>query len=296
MTDSIQSLSHQIASADDLHGIVRSMKALALSNIALFEQAVQALNEYAHVIETGLGACFRDIGPINPLFEQRITTRQKGMTAIVFGSDHGLVGQFNDIIAEYATRQITAHDGMNKIYAVGERIGNRLVDLGVEISGIYPVPHSVTAITPLIGKILHAQETTGGSENANELHVYFNRPDFGTDYNPVSQQVLPFNNQLRNQWMSIDWPSQNLPQVMGQGTMTASALIREFLFVVIYRACALSLASENASRLAAMQRADQNIDELLVQLRGRYHHLRQRTIDEDLFDIVSGYEAQMKRT
>lgn len=48
---------------------------------------------------------------------------------------------------------------------------------------------------------------------------------------------------------------------MGGGTTTLRTLIREYLFVSLFRACAESLASENASRLTAMQRADKNVDE-----------------------------------
>ena len=40
-----------------------------------------------------------------------------------------------------------------------------------------------------------------------------------------------------------------------------------------------------------MQRADKNIDELLVQLQDDSHQLRQSSIDEELFDVVSGFEA-----
>ena len=69
------------------------------------------------------------------------------------------------------------------------------------------------------------------------------------------------------------------------------ALLREYLFVSLFRACAESLASENASRLAAMQRADKNIDELLENLNGKFHRLRQAGIDEELFDVISGFEA-----
>jgi hypothetical protein len=61
--------------------------------------------------------------------------------------------------------------------------------------------------------------------------------------------------------------------------------------ISLFRACAESLASENASRLAAMQRADKNIDELLEDLNGRFHRLRQSGIDEELFDVISGFEA-----
>ena len=42
---------------------------------------------------------------------------------------------------------------------------------------------------------------------------------------------------------------------------------------------------------AAMQRADKNIDELLEDLNGTFHRLRQSGIDEELFDVISGFEA-----
>ncbi len=40
-----------------------------------------------------------------------------------------------------------------------------------------------------------------------------------------------------------------------------------------------------------MERADKNIDELLQDLGGTFHRLRQRAIDEELFDVISGFEA-----
>lgn len=45
------------------------------------------------------------------------------------------------------------------------------------------------------------------------------------------------------------------------------------------------------SRRAAMQRADKNIDELLADIKGAFHHMRHSGIDEELFDVISGFEA-----
>jgi F-type H+-transporting ATPase subunit gamma len=64
-----------------------------------------------------------------------------------------------------------------------------------------------------------------------------------------------------------------------------------YLFISLFRGCAESLASENASRLAAMERADRNINELLEHLTGAFHRLRQSGIDEELFDVIAGFEA-----
>jgi len=72
---------------------------------------------------------------------------------------------------------------------------------------------------------------------------------------------------------------------------TLQSVIHEYLFISLFRACAESLASENASRLAAMQRADKNIDELLGILNTTFHRQRQGNIDEELFGVVARFEA-----
>jgi F-type H+-transporting ATPase subunit gamma len=90
------------------------------------------------------------------------------------------------------------------------------------------------------------------------------------------------------------WPSQNLPELLNSESSTLLAFVHEYLFVSLFRACAESLASENASRLAVMQRAEKNIDEMLKEMHLSFHQLRQSGIDEELFDLISGFEAQAK--
>ena len=127
-------------------------------------------------------------------------------------------------------------------------------------------------------------------ENAG-LWVFHNRPLSGALYEPVSQRLLPLDAQWQQGLAKIHRPTTNLPEVMGGGSATLRLLIREYLFISLFRACAESLASENASRLAAMERADKNINDLLEQLHGSFHRLRQSSIDEELFDVISGFEA-----
>ena len=53
----------------------------------------------------------------------------------------------------------------------------------------------------------------------------------------------------------------------------------------------MTASRENASRLAAIQRADNNIGDLLETLNATFHRVRQSGIDEELFDVVAGFEA-----
>jgi F-type H+-transporting ATPase subunit gamma len=134
-------------------------------------------------------------------------------------------------------------------------------------------------------------ETRRNRGEVTDLYLFYNRPASGAVYTPVSQRLLPLDETWRRELAELPWPTQNLSEIMGDDTETLRALIREYLFVSLFRACAESLASENASRLAAMQRADKNIEELLEDLDRTFHRLRQSGIDAELFEVTSGFEA-----
>jgi F-type H+-transporting ATPase subunit gamma len=123
------------------------------------------------------------------------------------------------------------------------------------------------------------------------LNLFYNRPASGTVYSPVIQRLLPLDENWLRERAGFSWPTKNLPEIIGGYTGTLRALISGYLFVSLFRACAESLASENSSRLAAMQRADKNINDLLKDLNSSFHRLRQSDIDEELFDVISGFEA-----
>ena len=99
-----------------------------------------------------------------------------------------------------------------------------------------------------------------------------------------------------SQMRELQWPTKLPPQIAGAARPTLLALISGYLFTSLFKACAESLASENASRLEAMQRAEKNIGDLLDDLNKKYHRLRQSSIDEELFDVVSGFEALKSET
>lgn len=289
MSETTESLRKKIDRANDLQSVVRTMKALAASSVGQYEKSVSALSDYYRTVELGLEVCFREIAFPAPAEQARKSTGSIG--AVVFGSDQGLVGQFNDIIADYAVQKLAALPGKPQVWAVGERVYSRLADAGLPLVGLFTVPRSVKAVTPLIGQILVESEKLRNRDENAELYLFYNRHKTRATYEPVSQKLLPLDARWANELAKHSWPTRNLPEVMGNTVETLEALIREYIFVSLFRACAESLASENASRLAAMQRADKNIEEMLEDLNGEFYRLRQSGIDEELFEVVSGFEA-----
>jgi F-type H+-transporting ATPase subunit gamma len=290
MTDTAASLRRKIASAGDLESVVRTMKAMAASSIGQYENAVHALDDYYRTVQLGLAASFRQDASAGA--STRVSQQEAGtIGAVVFGSDQGLVGQFNEDMVAFLVQTLESLPGDKRVWAVGERIQSRLADTDLNVRGGFTLPNSISAITPLVGQILIEMEAQREKGAITQVYLFHNRPRTGAIYTPVSQRLLPLDSLWRRDLAAIHWPTNNLPEVMNGGEQTLLALVREYLFVSLFRACAESLASENASRLAAMQRAEKNIDELREDLNRTFHRLRQSGIDEELFDVVSGFEA-----
>ena len=293
MADATASLRRKIGSATDLQSVVRAMKAQAAASVGQYRQSVAALGAYALSVEAGLGVCFRLDAPALATAPPPRRADRGVVRAVVFGSDQGLVGRFNDIVLDHAR---AALPGGSRFWAVGERIEASLVDSGTPPLGAFAVPGSVQGIAALVGELLPAVIAEAGAPEltgaAAEVHLFYNRPTSGSSYAPVGQRLLPLDERWRRELALRSWPGTVLPEVLGSQAATLGALIREYLFVSIFRACAESLASENASRLAAMERADLNIDKMLGTLQDRFHHLRQDSIDEELSDVISGFRAR----
>ena len=291
MSDTLESLRRKIGGADDLESVVRSMKALAAASIGQYERSVLALADYYRTVELGLVVCWRNRDAADIEQVGRPGAAAKTVNAVVFGSDQGLVGQFNDVLAEFVAQALHTLPGEKKVWAVGERIHSRLADAGLVPVGLFAVPTSVNAITPLVGQILIEGEAHDAQDEIGQLYIFHNRPKSGAAYEPVSQHLLPLDDKWGLRLTHLPWPTGNLPEVIGGHELTLRALVREYLFVSLYKAAAESLASENASRLAAMQRAEKNIDDLVGDLNQTYRRLRQTSIDEELFEVISGFEA-----
>jgi F-type H+-transporting ATPase subunit gamma len=287
-----ESLRRKLSGAEDLKSVVRTMKAVAASNIGQYETAVSSLGDYYRTVSLGIIAYFRQ-EKINTIVEQKEIkgNSEKLICAIVFGSDQGLVGQFNDSLTDFVSHSLQALMGKKEIWAVGERVQLLLSDIGYNTSKLFSVPGSVNAITPLVQQILAQSEAVFNKNKTNEIYIFHNQPKSAADYVPTVQRLLPLDEKWRQSLTALEWPTKLIPQVIGGIKPTLLALIHAYLFTSLFKACAESLASENASRLAAMQRAEKNIDELLDELSHKFHSLRQSSIDEELFDVVSGFEV-----
>jgi F-type H+-transporting ATPase subunit gamma len=292
---STESLKRKIKSAQDLQSVVKTMKALAAVSIRQYQRSVESLINYNKTVEMGLQAALKYragiTGAASPASASCIG-------AIVFGSDQGLCGPLNENIANHALEEMAAlgvPTDSRLLITVGLRVHGCLEDAGERIVENLTMPSSVSGITPMVQDLILMLEDWHFRQQIEHIYLFYNEYVSGANYRVHTLPLLPVDQQWLKKLKQKEWPSRILPTYTMVWSALFMALIREYLFVSLYRAFAESLASENASRLASMQNAEKNIEERLQELHGQFHRQRQMTITEELLDIVAGFEAMKEK-
>jgi F-type H+-transporting ATPase subunit gamma len=293
--ESAESLRRTIAITAELQSVVKTMKSLAGVNIRQCERAAQAVAEYNRTIEMGFQIALRHL-PAHALPPRHARGNKLG--AVIFGSDQGMCGQLNDQVVTHAVGvlgRLSRRRSDQLTMAAGARAGAELENANRRVECTVQVPSSVAGITAAVEEVLRKIEEWY-MERAVEMVVLFNaRPVSGAWYRIHGERLLPVDAQWINSLKVKPWPSKVIPTFsMGERELFRS-LVREYLFVKLYRAFAESLASENASRLASMQVAERNVEDRLRSLTSQSRQLRQTAITAELLDIIASFESLRKQ-
>jgi F-type H+-transporting ATPase subunit gamma len=218
--------------------------------------------------------------------------------AIVFGTDYGLCGRFNEEITDHAvTRMATicaeSGGGFNepRVLAVGARVASSLAQSGQAVEKTTVLPASAAQISFSVQALTMQIDAWQLHGDVHAVYLFYNRPMRDQRYVPVGFKIWPVDLSRFKQLEEARWPSRSLPVFTMNSEQLLAHLLRQYLFVSLFRACAESQASEHASRLSSMQIAERNLDEHLAESTAQYRRVRQESITAELLDVISGYEA-----
>ena len=294
----LETLRASIHHIEEMQGVVKTMKTLAAVNIRQYERAMASLTDYSRTIEMGLQILLRDRyfsaqgGSIVGLLSEALPAPSHGLGAIVLGSDRGLCGAFNQQVAARTRQALAAQpEAANRqILAIaGTRLRSHLSDRTITLQ--LTMPRSANEIGEVVRDLLLAIETWQRQQSLRRILLFYNRPITPATYQPQMLQLLPVDVVWLQNLERQSWPSPVLPTFSINWQQLFSALVRQHLFVTLFRAFAASLTAENASRLIAMQSAERNIQDRLAELNTQYRHQRQNAIDAEILDVMSGFEA-----
>ncbi|MFA6686509.1 MAG: F0F1 ATP synthase subunit gamma [Desulfuromonas sp.] len=290
MSDSLLKIRRQLSSINSLGSVVKTMKALAASNIGQYEDAVQSLQHYTSSVELGLAAYLRQGAGAAQLFESHSLRPEQPVMMLVVGSDQGMVGAFNQKLGAKVAALLADESRPLHLLSMGERMRDELYTHGFTVQRHFVTPTTVEAVTPACIEVLLEYSKLPHANPA--LLVGYNQLEAGASYTPIIEQILPLEQAWHQRLKLRTWPTPALPEMWCSAEACLQALVHEYMFISLFRACAESLASENSARLAAMQRAEKNIEEQLESMQGLYHRKRQDDIDAELFDVTYSLSSE----
>lgn len=283
MAETREQLARQTETLTSISGIVRTMKTLSAINASPYEQAASSIEAYEQTLLQGFANfAYCTQGK----YAQQTANGQKRLL-IVFGSDHGLCGNYNEQVAQCVASQCQAAD--YQVLCIGARMQRALEDHGFNPYLTLMPPASVDGVSRLANQLVQQIHLFSQGQALNELQVqlaFTERADQASR-KPLQTALLPLPQAL---FKPVPlWQSTSLPMFTLSEDALLSALIRQYLFVRLYRASAEAMATENAARLALMKQAEEAVAERLEQVKQQASQVRQEEITTELMDIIIGH-------
>jgi F-type H+-transporting ATPase subunit gamma len=268
-----------------LKGIVGSMKSMSQAYATGFERSSASLSAYLKNVELALRATLAYF----PLPETRPAEPARA-TAIIIGSDTGLVGRFNKSLLSFVDGWMRErHISQESVDSIvcGRALGARFDG---KPSAFFNMPRQTGALALAASEIIIALGDRDFIGTRQSAVLFFNKKREGA-FRPEAREILPIDLHTLDRIRKHPWPSRNIPMTYGDAAKMLSSLLRQYLFLSVYRALSASLAAEHFARAAAMSQAEDNIEEHLDTLSSEYRTRRQEEITSELIDVVTGFKV-----
>ncbi len=287
---SLKDLKNRIKSVKNTQKITKAMKMVAAAKLRRAKEAAEAARPYAEAMERMVQALASSVTEGAQVPKLLSGTGKSDVHLIVVAtSDRGLCGGFNSTIVRSAKRKIRELQGQGKtvkILAVGRKGYEQLhVEFGKLIIG-----KSELKVKKLgYGEADAVAKTILEKFEAGEfdaVHVVYNQFKSAISQVVTWQQLIPL--QVEAQvGTTATTPYEYEPE---EEEILADLLPRN-LGVQLFKALLENAASEQGSRMTAMDNATRNAGDMIKKLSIKYNRTRQAAITKELIEIISGAEA-----
>jgi len=282
----LKDIQRRIGSIKKTQQITRAMRMVAGAKLRRAQTASENARPYADRMRATVSQVSEGVSEdAHPFFEQRESVKK--VEFVVAVSDRGLCGGFNSNALKFAAKQIAEREAEGckiSITTAGKR-GQEFFRRrrASQLEGNYPQQSWVT-----YGQATEIARAVSGrfvSGEVDEVFIIYNEFVSVMTQNPKAVQLLPFTAEGESSEDALPYEIEPDPESL------LAVLVPKAVEVEIYRALLENQTGEHAARMAAMESATRNTEELVDKLTLQFNRARQAAITKELVEIVSGAEA-----
>ncbi|HEX8655147.1 MAG TPA: F0F1 ATP synthase subunit gamma [Allosphingosinicella sp.] len=292
---SLKALKGRISSVKSTQKITKAMKMVAAAKLRRAQQAAEAGRPYAQRMEGVMASLASriSIGDQSPKLLAGTGADQVHLL-VVATSDRGLAGAFNTNIVRAARKaaEDLIRDGKTVYFYLIGRKGRAVIQRLFPRQIIHQ--HDTGAIKYV--SFADAQEIANDlverylTDGIDVVHLYYARFQSALVQEPVGQQIIPVPLSPSAATSPTSGAEAAVEYEPDEEEILAALLPRN-VAVQIFRALLENAASEQGSRMTAMDNATRNAGDMINRLTIQYNRTRQAAITTELVEIISGAEA-----
>jgi F-type H+-transporting ATPase subunit gamma len=282
----LEQTKHRREAVGTIHDIVSAMRAIAAGRIQGAQRALASARRFEEIV-------LQSIAGVAAQLAERPTSPANGQATLllVMTSEQPLCGAFNQNVIALAERRWMELRATGKVdlVVVGRRGLRQVIARGITPLAGEAAATSLPGLRDLVKRLAALVDQRFARGEFGALHVVYSRYQSISEQIPTEEKILPF-----------DW-SQRLPAVAASAPVLyrylavpelLAGLVSQYAFISLYRIAADSFASEQASRLIAMDGATRNTERILTSLTDLERRERQGDITRQVLELIGSRFAK----
>lgn len=263
-----------------IHDVVGAMRAIAAGRIQGAQRALAAARRYQEVVLRAIRAlAVQSTAPSLPAVEGRPPL------LLVLTSEQPLCGAFNQNVLALAVRRWDElrHAGRAELVVVGQRGVKQLRARGIVPDASDSAATSLHGLRDLVKRLARMMDRRFAAREMGALHVIYSRYRSVSEQVPTEERILPLD--LSRLARPTAPPVSDYYRYLPVANLLAG-LVSEYAFISLFQTAADSFASEQASRLVAMDGATRNAQRILTSLLELERRERQGLITRQVLELI----------
>lgn len=285
----------RMKSIKDTMKITNAMYMISSSKLRGAKQKLEDTEPYFYSLQMAISRFLRHTPDTKSrYFDQRedIPEEEKKRGYIVITADKGLAGAYNHNVIKMA-HELFEQGKNNKLFVVGELGRQYFAKEGLEVDTEFkytvqnPSLHRARVITDRIMELYDAGEL-------DEIYVVYTKMENAFTMNADKIKLLPLKKEDFMQRAPIDIYQEEI-KVEPSMEAILEHVAPNFVTGIIYGTLVESFASEQNSRMMAMQTATDSAKAMLQELSIQYNRVRQAAITQQITEVIGGAKAQKNK-